>query len=754
MTVRCRKASQNASTATTLTSPRVPVQPSTSTLAAALSFAGLSFKSSNVKSAQLTLTPHHLFYLLSQIEELDVDVGPMNVRIESIHNDSANYISFLQAYKRPDGRSDADSIHSVSSVRSVMSGMSALWSGMGLSSSSSKSEKARLALENDMKYIYGAFTKLPALRLTPDHRTPLIKGYEQFPFDTAVPLFAFKNLQQLEIVDLDFRSFHGWDRLADQLRLLTIKRGKVDDPIDLLEKIVLDDAEKRRRRSNRAQGNATPPWSLPSTPRAEYARSHSDPGSPQRTPPGTSPITKAQRDDYAVETTPVRPKTRNQTLEGASPKRPTPNRPASSYRHVRTYSSKAKRTGSGSSNSSDAAAVPARSDGAANAGYAVLPASKWQRLVYLSLADNGLHTLSERSIQPLVPSLRSFNLSANLFTEIPESLCKLSKLVSLDLSNCMIGSLQTLVTHPLLAITTLKLKNNRLANLAGIERLPSLEKIDVSGNKLSDPDEAARLAQISTLRRIWVRHNPLTKRFPDYRVRIMNHFRRVPGFTEDIIIDDQPATYGERKQLVERVAELERLAPTLATSTEQKIVLLQEPSKRQQPVLEASNQLSAVTLQQEPSSASIRRKGTKRRIVDLSAAEPSSQSNLVSSINPYFADVTTPNVVSPSYLESSSTAEDKPHLPELSTSLTPVTDDDMAKTLTNNSPTGDEYRRNVAELRLKFGNTWLNGLDEQHTHTHWQSDNDLPSLSQTHHPPKLHHYHSTPPVVNVGASAP
>jgi len=752
LTVQRRKASQNAATPATPTSPGISAQPPTSTLAAALSFAGLSFKSNNVKSAQLTLTPHHLFYLLSRIEELDVDIGPMNVRIESIHNESANYISFLQTYKRPEGRSDGDSIHSVSSVRSVMSGMSALWSGMGLASTSSKSEKAKLALENDMKYIYGAFTKLPSLRLTPDHRTPLIKGYEQFPFDTAVPLFAFKNLQQLEIIDLDFRSFHGWDRLADQLRLLTIKRGKLDDPIDLLERIVLDDAEKRRRRSNRAQGNSTPSWSVPSTPQAEYARSHSDPGSPQHVTPATSPVTKLHRDEYAVESSPMRSKTRSHTFEGTSPKRPTPGRPVSSYRHVRTYSSKVKRSGSGSSNSSDTATTPARNEAAASANFNVLPASKWQKLVYLSLADNGLHVLPERSLQPLVPSLRSFNLSSNLFSEIPESLCKLSRLVSLDLSNCMIDSLQTLATHPLPAITTLKLKLNRLTNLIGIERLPSLENLDISSNKLSDPDEAARLAQIPNLRRIWIRHNPLTKRFPDYRIRIMNHFRKVPGYTEDIIIDDRPATYAERKQLIERAIEIERSIPTFSTPAEQNVVLLQEPTKRSQPALNTSNKLAVVTLQREPSTASMRRKGTRRRIIDLSTVDAKSPTRATEPDNPYFADIPTATQIPSSHLEPVSAAESKPSLPELFPLPTPITDDDMAKTLTNNSPTGDEYRRNVEELRLKFGTTWLTALGEQHTHAHWRSDNDLPSLSQTHHPPQLHHYHSTPPVFNIGAS--
>ena len=82
-------------------------------------------------------------------------------------------------------------------MRSVMSGMTAFWSSIGLGSSTSKSEKAKAAAEADLKYLYSAFTKLPSLRLTADHRARLIKGYEEFPFDTAVPLFAFKNVQQL-----------------------------------------------------------------------------------------------------------------------------------------------------------------------------------------------------------------------------------------------------------------------------------------------------------------------------------------------------------------------------------------------------------------------------------------------------------------------------------------------------------------------------------------------------------------------------
>ena len=173
--------------------------PSTSTsnaLATALSLGALNFTSQSPKPAKLTLTSHHLFYLLSRIEEMGIPVGPMNVRLENIHAEAspANYVSFLSQSQRSHGRSDRDSIHSVSSVRSVMSGMSSIWSGFGLgpSNSAAKTEKAKAQLLVDLKYLYSAFTKIPCLRLSPDRSARLIKHAEEFPFDTAVPLLAFK----------------------------------------------------------------------------------------------------------------------------------------------------------------------------------------------------------------------------------------------------------------------------------------------------------------------------------------------------------------------------------------------------------------------------------------------------------------------------------------------------------------------------------------------------------------------------------
>ena len=150
----------------------------------------------------------------------------MNVRLENIHADhaSSNYVSFLTQATRPTGRrgSDQDSIHSVSSVRSVVSGISSMWSGFSLSHSTAKEEKRKAAELEDLRYLYSAFTKIPCLKLALDHRIRRIAGYEEFPFDSAVPVYVFKNLSTLEIADTDFRQVFGWDRLAEQLRLSLI----------------------------------------------------------------------------------------------------------------------------------------------------------------------------------------------------------------------------------------------------------------------------------------------------------------------------------------------------------------------------------------------------------------------------------------------------------------------------------------------------------------------------------------------------
>ncbi|KAL8729849.1 MAG: hypothetical protein Q9166_004490 [cf. Caloplaca sp. 2 TL-2023] len=539
---------------TTDVSSHAPVAPlstnTTSAVSSALA-AALTLTSRNVKSAKLTLTPHHLFYLLSRFEDIGVPVGPMNVRTENLHTEAspANYVSFLSQSQRSHGRSDRDSIHSVSSVRSVMSGMSAFWSGFTSSNGVARSEKAEAQLMLDLKYLYSAFTKIPCLRLSSDQKARLIRDHEEFPFDTAVPLLVFKNLTALEICDVDFRQFFGWDKLAEQLRSLTLKRANIDDPGDLITSIVLDDMEKRRRRSSKTQSLPVLAWPLNPPVRltdAIRASCASD-----------SPVSEDRLGQRKSPHTEHSPATRNQS---SSPNRPTSSRQNNPVRHARSNSKKFKRSGSGSSDSS--VQSNPLSGGAYRTGSSgnvllagLLPSFKWRFLRHLSLADNGLTSISVSSFAPLADSLHSLDLSSNLFTEIPDGLSSLIALRALNLSNCMIGSLQSLLRYPLPAITALNLRGNRLGSIVGVEKLLSLDRLDLRENRLGDPTELARLTELPELREVWVAHNPFTRSHHDYRVAIFNLFRSTPGPINDIHIDASGPNYHERKHLLDRKAE-------------------------------------------------------------------------------------------------------------------------------------------------------------------------------------------------------
>ncbi|KAL8921304.1 MAG: hypothetical protein Q9208_005777 [Pyrenodesmia sp. 3 TL-2023] len=524
-----------------------------SALAAALSLGSLGFASHNVKPAKLTLTSHHLFYLLSRFEEIGITVGPLNVRTENLHSEAspANYVSFLGQSQRLRGRSDRESIRSVSSVHSVMSGVAALWSGFGSSNSVAKTEKAQAQHALDLKYLFSSFTKVPCLSLAPDRKARLIRGYEEFPFDTAVPLLAFKNLSALEICDVDFRQFFGWDKLAEQLRSLTLKRAHIDDLKDLFTSIVLDDMGGRRRRSSKAPSSPILAWpSSPSVRVVEAAKLSSTPGS-LAAEDNMRPNKSAQIDRM--------PPARNASV---SPSCPTISRHNAAIRHVRSNSTKLKRSGSASSDSSGCSTSPRvvtyRAGSSSNVLLAgTLPNSKWRFLRHLSLADNALTSISANGLTPLANSLHSLDLSSNLFTEVPDGLANLVVLRALNLSNCMIGSLQSLIKSPLPAINALNLRANRLSSIVGVEKLLSLERLDLRENQIGDPAELARLTGLPDFREVWIVQNPFTKSHTNHRIVIFNLFRETPGFANDIFIDASGPAYNERKQLIDRVVEIE-----------------------------------------------------------------------------------------------------------------------------------------------------------------------------------------------------
>lgn len=750
-----------------------PSSSSSNALAAALSLGTLSFTSHAIKSAKLTLTPHHLFYLLSRFEETGLPIGPMNVRLENIHAETspANYVSFLSESQRSKGRSDRESIHSVSSVRSVMTGMSALWSNFGISSiSAGKSEKGKTQMLVDLKYLYSAFTKLPCLRLSPDRKARLIGGYEEFPFDTAVPLLCFKNLSALEICDIDFRQFFGWDRLAEQLRSLTIRRGNVEDPTDLFTGIVLDDMDKRRRRSSKAQ--ISPVLSWPSSP--SPGRLISNPGSPvvdERLTQSTSPQSTPLIHYEDAERLSLRQRPRNKSI---SPTRPTSSRQEGSFRSPRCNSTKIKRSGSGSSNSSSHSGVQHRSGSSSNLlSIVTLPLTKWRFLRHLSLADNSLTTITQSSLSPLANTLHSLDLSSNLFVQTPDNLATLTALRALNLSYCMIESLHSLSRNPLPAITALNLRANRLASIAGIERLLSLERLDLRDNRIKDPTEVARLTGIPFLRELWITGNPLIKSHSNYRVTIFNVFRTTPGLVEDIILDGSGPGYSERRQLKDRVCEPESvpvLKPVPSVDTNHSTDYGTLPPKAPPTADPNIGTVPRPPLQSTQSdlvgSSSRRKKGPRRRIVDLSREEGTLANSLLLhqailpilteshvALNPDLSDKQL-EIASSSILHrqelSSPGITDAPSLrlssiPSGFSSRTAHASPDSsnqnrspASEFKNANLNGDAYRQKVEALKNEVGNTWLNVLSEDGWHEHGKSKSDYGRIDAMRGLPSVH----------------
>ena len=726
-----------------------------STFASALSLGSLNFTSGSIKPAKLTLTPHHTFYLLSRFEELGVEIGPMSVRIENIHSEQspANYVSFLNHPLKPKGRSDRDSIHSVSSMRSVMSNMTSFWSSIGIGSGSAKTDKAQAQLSADIKYLYSAFTKIPCLRLSPDHRARLIKGYEEFPFDTAVPLWVFKNLSALEIYDLDFRQFFGWDKLADQLRSLTLKRSNVEDPLDLIVHIVLDDMDKRRRRSSKPQSPPTPIWpASPAGRHMESSRLSFNAGTPEHSHMASSASPRSSLHTRGQSEILIARSARNKS---SSPSRPTSARQSSSYRQVKSGNDRLKRSGSGSSNSSTHSLNTSRNRSSSNLlSMGILPASKWRFLRHLSLADNSLTSLTSSGLAPLANTLQSLDISSNLFTEVPDCLAILAGLRALNLANCMIESLHSLSKSPLPAITALNLRSNRLRSMAGIERLFSLERLDVRENQISDPTEFARLTGIPDVHEIYVVGNPLVKLHNNYRLTIFNLFRAAPGYTEDIAIDSSGPGYGERRNLKERATESAVIPVAKApeapsdwpASTSAEISRI--PSSVASRVVPTERPIPQSTQSEAIVGSTRRKKGSKRRIVDLSHDESMESQPKRSSIESLqrmrgepisvIGDLNTSAMQHPPPLERISKLESDPFVPatqgssnpsarmeiegvmmpsETSQPLATLTPDQslLADELKNLELSGnaEAYRQKVEAMKAQFGASWLQMLSEE-----------------------------------------
>ncbi|KAF7298249.1 Leucine rich repeat domain protein [Mycena chlorophos] len=224
---------------------RVSQQPAGSSLYNPLSW----FDPGQPTPEVLNIDTHRLFYTLMRFEGLGLDVGTLDVRIDSPSR-PMSYISV------PD--TDKSDTLSLASFRSTLSAVSGLSLGAGW-----WGRPQPPSIDTELKYLFSSFTKLPALAIVAPSRPAIVDSTSTD--DNAVPLDVFRNLQSLECVDTDPRALLGWDRLAEGLRSLKIRRSGIEDISDIFVGAVLDDqarragstSRKRRRRIPRGL-NASP----------------------------------------------------------------------------------------------------------------------------------------------------------------------------------------------------------------------------------------------------------------------------------------------------------------------------------------------------------------------------------------------------------------------------------------------------------------------------------------------------------------
>ncbi|KAH7108316.1 leucine rich repeat domain-containing protein [Auriculariales sp. MPI-PUGE-AT-0066] len=182
-----------------------------------LAWIGLAGTPAQARRLVLSLDTHHLFYLLMRIEALGVGVGSLDVTFDVPFRPT----SYIANYN-PRDKSDTISI---ASFRSTFSTISAL--SLGATSWWGRQDVAQTT-DAEVKFIYSAFTRLPALSLHKPNGKFVAELADDPPTDSAIPLDAFKSLHSLEVIELSI-----------SLRSLT-------DFTELFVDAVLDDDARRR----------------------------------------------------------------------------------------------------------------------------------------------------------------------------------------------------------------------------------------------------------------------------------------------------------------------------------------------------------------------------------------------------------------------------------------------------------------------------------------------------------------------------
>ncbi|KAK9470904.1 uncharacterized protein V1510DRAFT_421802 [Dipodascopsis tothii] len=687
---------------------------------------------------RLSLTPHFLYYLTCRFEDIGLDIGPDPIELEG----SAAASSLAHA-RGGSGRSrdrDRDSTSDARSVQSTQSSMS-LSGVLSMFSFGGDGD-----IETDVRYIYTTFTLLSALRVAPEARAKTIEGFDDFHVGKVISLTMFKNVTSLELVDIDVQLTYGWHLLAEQLKHLSVQHSALDDASELLRDLVLDNIA-RQEGSRYTLGT------------------HGTDGIPEKAHEPAKVAAEAHE--------PQAPKEATSLTVPSTPGLPVPRRTASPARKSANWSAGwvarsppqritiehapgagAARLARGAAPSILTALTTATSTTTFDSTAPVrgtLPSSKWMYVRTLSLSHNGISSIAPMSMVSLGASLTSLDLSHNLLVSIPSALSSLSSLTSLDVSYNLLTSLHSLTHHPLPAVATIVLRGNQLASLAGLDRIVSLERVDLRDNALVDPMELARLTGAPDMTDLWVSGNPFVKAYTGtYRTTIFNLFRSTPGFTEDVRIDGNGPGLLEQRTLAERAEErapspgreaypdvrrelatapASAAASMRSVSTEKEVVVTPPTPPTQRGRVLGRNMVrtlsdESIDVRSVASSvASVLLDGTDRRLA-MFMSEPNSRS---SSVERERVKVVSPRTKKKHHrrrvidIDGNSVAEsERPRSRSPRQSRPPsVYSDRSVETVLSGKDDGrrvrqgEEYRKHIEALRSDVGSGWLSVLTEE-----------------------------------------
>ncbi|EMD37712.1 hypothetical protein CERSUDRAFT_136476 [Gelatoporia subvermispora B] len=386
----------------------------------------------DVKPVILSLDEHHLFYLLMRMEAVGLDVGSIDVKVES----PARPMNYINVFPN----SDKSETLSLASFRSSLSAVSRLSLGAGW-----WGRPLPPSVDAELKYIYSCFTKLPALSLHAPESKLITELANEAPNENAVPLDVFKNLQTLQCDDVDPRTLLGWDRLAEGLRSLTIKRSGLEDVSDIFISAVTDDQARREGNVNTVRKR-----------RHSHAPSRQSSFSGTRLP--ESVPEDAEDAPGTVENTPKPP----------SPELPLPASLKWDFlRHL------------------------SLSDNALT----FLPTTFLPCLTSLTHLDLSSNLLV--SVPPglsALYSLVSLNLSDNMIESVLGIYTMLGQVLYLNLSHNRLESICGL--ERLLALERVDIRNNRIEESAEVGRLatlPNIAEVWIEGNPFVEMEEGYRI---------------------------------------------------------------------------------------------------------------------------------------------------------------------------------------------------------------------------------------------------------------------